>query len=317
MTGATTGGGLPLRAIVRVVDQWVYELTRKWFSYFDGDTRLSAICLFTHLANTEYILADPVLSARFRDSHVVREHCRPVRVASIALALNIDAETTRRKIGLLTRRGLATADACGVIVHMDDLKTGDIRHEYENLSARLTGLVADLRRLVLDHPDDAGAMAPLAGLLEIDPAWATGNFNLISIVIAKFISRTLVEGSLIFKSDRDMAATLFSIHVENKRPITSDRALSRTYAWLETPTPQAEKRPVSGNFVARQIGLPAQTVRRKVKRLEMLGIVQRTSRGLLVVNMPMVRNAQATVVYNHLVNMLKSIKNLESPAAAA
>jgi DeoR/GlpR family transcriptional regulator of sugar metabolism len=310
MHGTAAGDGVPLRAIARIIDQWAYDIAQKWFAFFKGDTKLAAICLFTQLANSEYILAEPALAARYRSQFVAPADCRPVPVASIAQALNIDAETTRRKITRLKALGLCSTNDRGVIIQLDYLQDSALRHEYENLSVKLATLIGDMRTIILGNGYPPEPLADLARHLDIDtPRIGTCN-TLVAIIIAKYLARTLLEGSFIFGSDRDTAAIYFSIYVENERPITHDLQQSKTWGWLNTPVPKAVRRPVSSNFVARQIGLPAETVRRKINGLIGMGLLERTGKGVQVISMPGMVDMHAMREYNHLLNMLKSIKTV-------
>ncbi|MFZ4380733.1 MAG: hypothetical protein ACOYO0_02055 [Sandarakinorhabdus sp.] len=312
---ASRQGQQPLRAVARIIDEWAYDIAQKWFAFFGGDTKLAAICLFTELANTEYVLADAALAARYRSRFVAPEDCRPVPLASIAQALNLDAETVRRKIVELKARGLAITDERGVIINLDYLTDNALRDEYENLSSRLNKLIADLDRLIINNGYDPEPLADLAAELAIDHAAIDGCSNLVAILIGKYMSRTLVEGSLIFGADRDSAAVYFTIYVENKRQITHDPVLSKAYAWLDSPTPREERWPVSASFVARKVGLPAETVRRKINRMIAIGIIERTTRGLLAIPMPGVMDLHATRAWHQIIALLKSVQRITSLAA--
>jgi len=313
--GVPRQGQQPLRAVARIIDEWSYDIAQKWFAFFGGDTKLAAICLFTELANTEYILADAALAARYRKCFVPPADCRPVPLASIAQALNLDAETVRRKIVELKARGLAITDDRGVIINMDYLADNALRDEYENLSVRLNTLIEDLDRLIINNGYDAAPLADLAAALAIDHTVINAYSNLVAILIGKYMSRTLVEGSLIFGADRDSAAVYFTIYVENKRQITHDPVLSKAYAWLDSPTPREERRPVSGSFIARRVGLPPETVRRKINRMIAMGIIERTTRGLLVIPMPGVMNMHAMRSYHQIIALLKSVQLIAAHAA--
>lgn len=302
---------LPLRAIARIIDEWAYDIAQKWFDFFGGDARLEAICLFTQLANTEYILADPVLAARYRAQFVAPLDCRPVLVASIALALGIDAETTRRKLYRLKALGLCSVDDRGVIIQLDFLHDHGLRRDYENLAFRLGVLIGDLRALILDNGYDPASLAELAGHLDIDLARINASNNLVAIIIAKYLARTVQESSFIFGSDHDAAVIYFCLYVENKRLITRDPVLSKSWAWLDTPAPAAARQPVSSNHIARKLSMSPETVRRRVNRLIAMGLIERTGRGLLINSMPGVMEMHATREYHHLLNMLKSVKQIE------
>lgn len=308
-------GQLPLRAFVRIVDEWAYDTAQKWFAFFDGDNKLAVICLFTELANTEYILADPALAARYSNRFVPPEVRRPVPIASIALALGFNAETARRKIAELEARGLAFTDQRGVIINLDYLANNALRDEFENLSIRLNTLIDDLNRLIVNNGYDPAPLADLAAHLAIDHASIDACRNLVFILVGKYMSNSLVESALIFGANRDNAVVYFTIYVENKRLITHDPVLSKTYAWLDRPTPFEERRPVSASYIARRIEMPRETVRRKVNRMIAMGVVERNARGLIVIPMSGVMDAHAGRTYHQIIALLKSVRRIAAYAA--
>lgn len=68
----------------------------------------------------------------------------------------------------------------------------------------------------------------------------------------------------------------------NLAPIRQDAALQAAYARLDAPPPEALSRPVSVNAVAQSLGLPFETVRRRLARLARQGVCTMTPRGALV-----------------------------------
>ncbi|RAK58512.1 hypothetical protein DJ021_01205 [Phenylobacterium hankyongense] len=68
----------------------------------------------------------------------------------------------------------------------------------------------------------------------------------------------------------------------NLAPVDQDRDLAATYAGLDTAAPDELRRPVSVNAVAQSLGLPFETVRRRVRKLARDGICVLTPRGVHV-----------------------------------
>lgn len=68
----------------------------------------------------------------------------------------------------------------------------------------------------------------------------------------------------------------------NLAPLRQDAALQATYARLDAPPPEALSRAVSVNAVAQSLGLPFETVRRRLARLARLGVCTMTPRGVVV-----------------------------------
>lgn len=88
---------------------------------------------------------------------------------------------------------------------------------------------------------------------------------------------------------------LAAIGAANVSPITRDPVLQLKYATLDNPPPDELRRPVSINAVASSLRLPFETTRRRIKKLEELGVVQSTPKGMVIgavpVNSPFYRMA--------------------------
>lgn len=86
-----------------------------------------------------------------------------------------------------------------------------------------------------------------------------------------------------------------AIGAANVSPITRDPILQLKYATLDQPPPDDLRRPVSINALAASLRLPFETTRRRVKKLEELGIVVATPKGVIIgsgpVNLPFYRMA--------------------------
>lgn len=79
--------------------------------------------------------------------------------------------------------------------------------------------------------------------------------------------------------DRLLVAAILDANLARVR---QDMALQTTYARLDAPPPDALSRPVSINAVAQSLGLPFETVRRRLARLARRGLCTVTTRGVLV-----------------------------------
>ena len=65
-------------------------------------------------------------------------------------------------------------------------------------------------------------------------------------------------------------------------PLTRDPGARARYGQLKAPAPDAERRPVSVNAVAASLGLPFETVRRRVRRLCDEGVCTVGPEGVVV-----------------------------------
>jgi hypothetical protein len=78
------------------------------------------------------------------------------------------------------------------------------------------------------------------------------------------------------------ALLVLAINQANIAPLGRDPAARRRYGGLESPAPDEERRPVSLSAVASSLGLPYETVRRRVRRLEAQGVCALGPHGVVV-----------------------------------
>lgn len=199
-------------------------------------------------------------------------HRRPagaISVRAIAQSLDLAYETTRRQVGALEAAGLlARAGESGVRIADDParLHLGRARGRL----AALRTLVADLKGLGFEFdpgplgptPEDDALAAPLSDLLD------------------DFILRVLEAGVEPYGSMLD--AVIFSALVAvNAGAITYDPELAATYAWSDSPPPDALRRPATITELAERLGMPHETVRRRLARHQALGWADRVRGGYL------------------------------------
>lgn len=78
------------------------------------------------------------------------------------------------------------------------------------------------------------------------------------------------------------ALLVMAINQANIAPLTRNPAARARYGQLAAPAPDAERRPVSVNAVAASLGLPFETVRRRIKRLAAVGVCATSPEGVIV-----------------------------------
>jgi hypothetical protein len=78
------------------------------------------------------------------------------------------------------------------------------------------------------------------------------------------------------------ALLVLAINQANIAPLTRDPGARLRYGHLEAPAPDAERRPVSVNAIAGSLGLPFETVRRRIKRLAAMEVCVTSPEGVLV-----------------------------------
>lgn len=116
----------------------------------------------------------------------------------------------------------------------------------------------------LTHSDlaaelSARALIPLSGAFTLDQA----------------------RGGIAGMDARD-SLLVMAVNQANIAPLTRDPEARARYGGLEAPAPDAERRPVSLSAVAASLRLPYETVRRRVRRLETLGVCVLTPLGPIV-----------------------------------
>ena len=86
----------------------------------------------------------------------------------------------------------------------------------------------------------------------------------------------------IYRAGRDFADAMIlaALVQSNAAPVASRADLQRRYAFFSTPIPLDMRRAISVNAVSSSLGLPFETVRRRVRRLTDAGLVETTPQGL-------------------------------------
>lgn len=76
------------------------------------------------------------------------------------------------------------------------------------------------------------------------------------------------------------ALLVLGVTQANVQPVTADPALERAYASYDAPPPDDLRRPISINALAQSLGLSFETVRRRVSRLVLIGVLRSGPEGL-------------------------------------
>ena len=82
--------------------------------------------------------------------------------------------------------------------------------------------------------------------------------------------------------DISTAMVFLSVMLGNVAPHLDDWTETRAFAGLETQTPDGIREPMSVQSVAESLGIPFETVRRRVRRLRDLGLLASSTKGLVV-----------------------------------
>jgi hypothetical protein len=97
-----------------------------------------------------------------------------------------------------------------------------------------------------------------------------------------FLANVAVIGAL-FPKDLLHGVVWLAVHTLNTTHLLDDPELGERYASMQTPVPDAERRPVTRSAVAQALGIPLETCRRHVNALVAEGrCVEVDKRGVMV-----------------------------------
>jgi DNA-binding transcriptional ArsR family regulator len=101
--------------------------------------------------------------------------------------------------------------------------------------------------------------------------------------------------------DRDLVTTLtfLSIARANMRHFTNSSAMAMRYAAMDAIPPDSERAPVTVYAVAKELGIPYETVRRHAAKLRKEGMCQAVSGGLIIPNSAFFNVAMLEAVSAH------------------
>lgn len=131
-----------------------------------------------------------------------------------------------------------------------------------------------------------GELADQPSLTTLRVAARAANGFALDLVRLGGFGRDVIDGLL-----------LVAIGAANVAPITRDPVLQLKYATLDQAPPNELRRPVSINAVAASLRLPFETTRRRIRKLEELGTIETTPKGVIIgsgpINSPFYRMAFA------------------------
>jgi hypothetical protein len=230
-----------------------------------------------------------------------------VKIGAIAAGLGINDETTRRHVAAMCADGHCLADRQGVVVDLADAGAAVFTATPGGMPARLVTLVTRLQSLVLDTGYDAAAVAELLAALELDLTRLATTGTLVTLLVGRHITRTLFPTISLFGADRDSAAIYLTIYVDNTRTKMDDPRLLRADGWIDRELPADALRPITMTDIARRLGLPTETVRRKANRLIDRGMIERVVGGVIAIRTLAFAPVHAPRLYQELLAMLAKL----------
>ena len=293
----------------RLVARHVSELTlarlHRWRALVSQE-RLSIfvfdIVLSASIANHPY--RDPV-SGQWIGLEDARAVGRPVTAAAVAQSMGLPYTTVRRQAAELSDAGLLARGVEGFHISERLFADGSV--------ARFAAADAeDLLRILktLAEADYAPASAALdAGCAKL-PAGVVGR------LVVDFALRAMETFTELY-GDFASGTIVASIIAANVRYITDDPELAQLYAGEDAPPPDSLRRPIALRVLARDLGKPFETVRRRVAELVSEGRVQWKDDGVIVPTSVLLSDKHLDNnrrIVAHFDQMLATLQSLASDA---
>jgi DNA-binding Lrp family transcriptional regulator len=271
-----------------------------------GDVRRAVIALTILAANTAHLDAPTGEGWRYarNDSPPPDEVRRPTSISSIADALGLPFETTRRHVSRLIEEGASVRVGGGVIVPTAFvLSLGPVN----------VANVGYVRKFVRD----LGAIGVVAG--EEPPAGRGADDVVEAAAVARVVSRlssayVLRVVQLLVQVFGDIRPALVAqtIFTANKAHLDARHGEGWRYAGVDEPPPDDLSRPVSVARVAQALGLPYETARAQVRRLIADEVCVRVGDGLIVPQAAMERPAAVRAMLENVGFVRKFLRDLRA-----
>ena len=273
--GALPRPAEPPMAIARLVSECVVDYLRVSAAFHGCDFVDTVILTAVFDANVRHLWQDPELNRRYAGAAfpLPDELRRPVSINGLAQSLGLPFETTRRRVHALSRRELCFESKGGLLLKESRFVTAPAREALGLIHLRLSRLYTDLGRMAPDYPmilGDVEAGPPLD-----DPT------RLSARAAARYVLR-YVEASMPAVEDLVSGVILLTVAVDSVRHVTSDEGLSGKWNLEGQVVPDAERRPLKNGEIADRLGLPRETVRRRVAKLILDGVCVRRGAGVHV-----------------------------------
>jgi DNA-binding Lrp family transcriptional regulator len=242
-------------------------------------------------ANLADMASDPALQGRYTDlaSPPPDALRRPVKVSALAAAVGLPYETVRRRLVRLAELGACAIGPKGVTVPTARLTSPDY--------ARMASARYERTRRLYDELLPAGALS--------DPAPAQGPgrdeageppVRLCNRLLSEYFHRTL---GLLMRRVGDPVDALILLGVARANMAGQPQEARAAVELL----PDNARKPARRLAIAAQLGLPAETVRRRLIELERRGYCRTVHGGVLLEAAALLRRQALTLFEEHQANL--------------
>ncbi len=244
------------RLIVRLAIDYLVRWARRMADHHEGDLLQALVYATAFQTATDYL-----------DRPGGTGHPAAISTYSLALALGQPRETVRRKVKRLTATGWLEETGSGVRASAAEIETVRGRRLAADISQLTRELINGLAALGLPVSGAAAPGAPRDARARLVRA-----SNACALRLIELMARN-TEGDVI-------RPVLFAaISVANTRHLPQDPA-SR-FARFAEPLPDSERRPVTALALSREMGLPRETTRRYLAKIESRGGCRRVPGGYI------------------------------------
>lgn len=255
---------MPNRLIVRQSVDYLVRWARLVASRHEGDLLEALILATTLQASTDHLDRPSALAT----PDAPASGPRTISIYALASALGQPRETVRRKVKHLIALGVVTESPGGVRIAEGRLEDDCAQRHLADLAGITRNFLARLCECGLETAPARPPASPEAARALL--LRATNTYCLRLIEDMSRMSGGDVMRPLVFSA----------ITVANTRHLQMDP--EAPYAWFGEPLPDAMRRPVTALALAVELGLPRETTRRHLAKLEALGGCRRVRGGYIV-----------------------------------
>lgn len=136
------------------------------------------------------------------------------------------------------------------------------------------------------------------------------NLRLKALVVCEFLLRQYTRINTIGGGDFERYIIYLAVASASARRIARDPSLRARYGG-EVPPPAEERAPISRRAIAQSVGLPRETVRRKLQELIDRGMLVETGRGVMTNGPALEQNDNIRMIREVIREMQRAVADIE------